>query len=95
MLWLLYNILIENCTAILINTNVPCIRIAKCVLYTKVLYTYIYIYVLYTKVFLINIGSPASKVTSASQSSHGTGSPVSKIHGTSFVTSTVKVHTFE
>ncbi|XP_058044302.1 YEATS domain-containing protein 2 isoform X2 [Ahaetulla prasina] len=37
-----------------------------------------------------NAGSPASKVTSTSQSSHGTGSPVSKIHGSSFVTSTVK-----
>ncbi|KAG8135783.1 putative YEATS domain-containing protein, partial [Naja naja] len=35
-------------------------------------------------------GSPASKVTSASQSSHGTSSPVSKIHGSSFVSSTVK-----
>ncbi|XP_034295693.1 YEATS domain-containing protein 2 [Pantherophis guttatus] len=41
-------------------------------------------------VSVTNAGSPASKVTSASQSSHGTGSPVSKIHGTSFVTSTVK-----
>ncbi|KAM6443198.1 YEATS domain-containing protein 2 isoform 2-T2 [Liasis olivaceus] len=37
-----------------------------------------------------NAGSPASKVTSVSQSSHGTGSPVSKIHGSSFVSSTVK-----
>ncbi|XP_061492353.1 YEATS domain-containing protein 2 [Rhineura floridana] len=34
--------------------------------------------------------SPASKVTSVSQASHGTGSPVSKIHGSSFVTSAVK-----
>ncbi|XP_062988523.1 YEATS domain-containing protein 2 [Elgaria multicarinata webbii] len=37
-----------------------------------------------------NAGSPASKVASVSQASHGTGSPVSKIHGSSFVTSTVK-----
>uniref|UniRef100_A0A8C5SWE1 YEATS domain-containing protein 2 n=1 Tax=Laticauda laticaudata TaxID=8630 RepID=A0A8C5SWE1_LATLA len=37
-----------------------------------------------------NAGSPASKVTSASQSAHGTSSPVSKIHGSSFVSSTVK-----
>lgn len=51
-------------------------------------------YILMSAVFLINIGSPASKVTSASQSSHGTGSPVSKIHGSSFVSSTVKVQTF-
>ncbi|XP_042313836.1 YEATS domain-containing protein 2 isoform X2 [Sceloporus undulatus] len=35
-------------------------------------------------------GSPASKVTNVSQASHGAGSPVSKIHGSSFVTSTVK-----
>nr|XP_020658702.1 YEATS domain-containing protein 2 isoform X1 [Pogona vitticeps]XP_020658704.1 YEATS domain-containing protein 2 isoform X1 [Pogona vitticeps]XP_020658705.1 YEATS domain-containing protein 2 isoform X1 [Pogona vitticeps]XP_020658706.1 YEATS domain-containing protein 2 isoform X1 [Pogona vitticeps]XP_020658707.1 YEATS domain-containing protein 2 isoform X1 [Pogona vitticeps]XP_020658708.1 YEATS domain-containing protein 2 isoform X1 [Pogona vitticeps]XP_020658709.1 YEATS domain-containing pr len=35
-------------------------------------------------------GSPASKVTSISQASHGTGCPVSKIHGSSFVTSAVK-----
>ncbi|XP_053166413.1 YEATS domain-containing protein 2 isoform X2 [Hemicordylus capensis] len=33
-------------------------------------------------------GSPASKVTSVSQASHGTGSP--KIHGSSFVSSAVK-----
>ncbi|KAH0623863.1 hypothetical protein JD844_007034 [Phrynosoma platyrhinos] len=37
-----------------------------------------------------NTGSPASKVTNVSQASHGTGSPVSKIHGSSFVTSTIK-----
>ncbi|KAJ7325065.1 hypothetical protein JRQ81_018085 [Phrynocephalus forsythii] len=35
-------------------------------------------------------GSPASKVTSISQASHGTGCPVSKIHGSSLVTSAVK-----
>uniref|UniRef100_A0A8D0E9M7 YEATS domain-containing protein 2 n=1 Tax=Salvator merianae TaxID=96440 RepID=A0A8D0E9M7_SALMN len=35
-------------------------------------------------------GSPASKATSISQASHGTGSPVSKIHGSSFMTSAVK-----
>uniref|UniRef100_A0A8C3JLH3 YEATS domain-containing protein 2 n=1 Tax=Calidris pygmaea TaxID=425635 RepID=A0A8C3JLH3_9CHAR len=35
-------------------------------------------------------GSPTSKLTSACQASHGTGSPVSKTHGSSFVTSTVK-----
>ncbi|XP_063163028.1 YEATS domain-containing protein 2 isoform X2 [Candoia aspera] len=42
-------------------------------------------------VSITNAGSPASKITSVSQSSHGTGSPVSKIHGSSFVSSTVKV----
>ncbi|PKU36121.1 yeats hypothetical protein [Limosa lapponica baueri] len=36
-------------------------------------------------------GSPTSKLTSGCQASHGTGSPVSKTHGSSFVTSTVKV----
>ncbi|KAM9542444.1 YEATS domain-containing protein 2 isoform 2-T3 [Guaruba guarouba] len=36
-------------------------------------------------------GSPTSKLTSACQASHGTGSPVSKTHGSSFVTSAVKV----
>ncbi|XP_065531574.1 YEATS domain-containing protein 2 isoform X3 [Lathamus discolor] len=36
-------------------------------------------------------GSPTSKLTSACQVSHGTGSPVSKTHGSSFVTSAVKV----
>ncbi|XP_072722569.1 YEATS domain-containing protein 2 isoform X3 [Ciconia boyciana] len=35
-------------------------------------------------------GSPTSKLTSVCQASHGTGSPVSKTHGTSFVTSVVK-----
>ncbi|KAM9614072.1 YEATS domain-containing protein 2 isoform 4-T7 [Morphnus guianensis] len=35
-------------------------------------------------------GSPASKLTSVCQASHGTGSPVSKTHGSSFVTSAVK-----
>ncbi|XP_065531576.1 YEATS domain-containing protein 2 isoform X5 [Lathamus discolor] len=35
-------------------------------------------------------GSPTSKLTSACQVSHGTGSPVSKTHGSSFVTSAVK-----
>ncbi|KAM8804959.1 YEATS domain-containing protein 2 [Eudromia elegans] len=35
-------------------------------------------------------GSPTSKLTSVCQASHGTGSPVSKTHGSSFVTSTVK-----
>nr|XP_060624150.1 YEATS domain-containing protein 2 isoform X1 [Anolis sagrei ordinatus] len=35
-------------------------------------------------------GNSASKVTNVSQASHGTGSPVSKIHGSSFVASTVK-----
>ncbi|NWS75394.1 YETS2 protein, partial [Crotophaga sulcirostris] len=33
---------------------------------------------------------PTSKLPGACQASHGTGSPVSKTHGTSFVTSTVK-----
>ncbi|NXW28939.1 YETS2 protein, partial [Phaetusa simplex] len=33
---------------------------------------------------------PTSKLTSVCQTSHGTGSPVSKTHGSSFVTSTVK-----
>uniref|UniRef100_A0A8C6JUV8 YEATS domain-containing protein 2 n=1 Tax=Melopsittacus undulatus TaxID=13146 RepID=A0A8C6JUV8_MELUD len=36
-------------------------------------------------------GSPTSKLSSACQVSHGTGSPVSKTHGSSFVTSAVKV----
>ncbi|KAM4659961.1 YEATS domain-containing protein 2 isoform 3-T7 [Amazona ochrocephala] len=36
-------------------------------------------------------GSPTSKLASACQASHGTGSPVSKTHGSSFVTSAVKV----
>lgn len=36
-------------------------------------------------------GSPTSKLTSVCQASHGTGSPVSKTHGSSFVTSVVKV----
>ncbi|XP_061234896.1 YEATS domain-containing protein 2 isoform X7 [Neopsephotus bourkii] len=36
-------------------------------------------------------GSPTSKLTSSCQVSHGTGSPVSKTHGSSFVTSAVKV----
>ncbi|NXU24772.1 YETS2 protein, partial [Thalassarche chlororhynchos] len=35
-------------------------------------------------------GSPTSKLTSVCQASHGTGSPVSKTHGSSFVTSVVK-----
>ncbi|KFP90572.1 YEATS domain-containing protein 2, partial [Apaloderma vittatum] len=35
-------------------------------------------------------GSPTSKLSSVCQTSHGTGSPVSKTHGTSFVTSAVK-----
>ncbi|XP_019341686.1 YEATS domain-containing protein 2 isoform X4 [Alligator mississippiensis] len=35
-------------------------------------------------------GSPTSKLTNVSQAVHGTGSPVSKIHGSSFVTSAVK-----
>ncbi|NXS99610.1 YETS2 protein, partial [Jacana jacana] len=35
-------------------------------------------------------GSPTSKLPSACQASHGTGSPVSKTHGSSFVTSAVK-----
>ncbi|XP_077681988.1 YEATS domain-containing protein 2 isoform X4 [Eretmochelys imbricata] len=35
-------------------------------------------------------GSPTSKQTSVSQASHGAGSPVSKIHGSSLVTSAVK-----
>uniref|UniRef100_A0A8C3JLE4 YEATS domain-containing protein 2 n=1 Tax=Calidris pygmaea TaxID=425635 RepID=A0A8C3JLE4_9CHAR len=38
----------------------------------------------------VDKGSPTSKLTSACQASHGTGSPVSKTHGSSFVTSTVK-----
>ncbi|XP_065700294.1 YEATS domain-containing protein 2 isoform X5 [Patagioenas fasciata] len=36
-------------------------------------------------------GSPTSKLSSVCQASHGTGSPVSKTHGSSFVTSAVKV----
>ncbi|MBZ3881202.1 YEATS domain-containing protein 2 [Sciurus carolinensis] len=36
-------------------------------------------------------GSPTNKLSTASQVSQGTGSPVPKIHGSSFVTSTVKV----
>ncbi|XP_035744739.1 YEATS domain-containing protein 2 isoform X6 [Egretta garzetta] len=35
-------------------------------------------------------GSPTSKLTTVCQASHGTGSPVSKTHGSSFVTSVVK-----
>ncbi|XP_054203179.1 YEATS domain-containing protein 2 isoform X5 [Homo sapiens] len=35
-------------------------------------------------------GSPTNKISTASQISQGTGSPVPKIHGSSFVTSTVK-----
>ncbi|XP_010178303.1 PREDICTED: YEATS domain-containing protein 2 [Mesitornis unicolor] len=35
-------------------------------------------------------GSPTSKLTSVCQTSHGTGSPVSKTHGSGFVTSAVK-----
>ncbi|KFQ81729.1 YEATS domain-containing protein 2 [Phaethon lepturus] len=35
-------------------------------------------------------GSPTSKLTSVCQASHGTGSPVSKTHGSGFVTSVVK-----
>ncbi|XP_047420280.1 YEATS domain-containing protein 2 isoform X1 [Sciurus carolinensis] len=35
-------------------------------------------------------GSPTNKLSTASQVSQGTGSPVPKIHGSSFVTSTVK-----
>ncbi|KAM9614076.1 YEATS domain-containing protein 2 isoform 8-T11 [Morphnus guianensis] len=38
----------------------------------------------------VDKGSPASKLTSVCQASHGTGSPVSKTHGSSFVTSAVK-----
>ncbi|XP_030430415.1 YEATS domain-containing protein 2 isoform X3 [Gopherus evgoodei] len=37
-----------------------------------------------------NTGSPTSKLTSVSQASHGASSPVSKIHGSSLVTSAVK-----
>ncbi|XP_006521968.1 YEATS domain-containing protein 2 isoform X6 [Mus musculus] len=36
-------------------------------------------------------GSPTSKLPVASQASQGTGSPIPKIHGSSFLTSTVKV----
>ncbi|XP_057288956.1 YEATS domain-containing protein 2 isoform X11 [Pezoporus wallicus] len=39
----------------------------------------------------VDKGSPTSKLTSACQVSLGTGSPVSKTHGSSFVTSAVKV----
>ncbi|XP_033711430.1 YEATS domain-containing protein 2 isoform X4 [Tursiops truncatus] len=35
-------------------------------------------------------GSPTSKLSTASQASQGTGSPIPKIHGSSFVTSAVK-----
>ncbi|KAM4659966.1 YEATS domain-containing protein 2 isoform 7-T12 [Amazona ochrocephala] len=38
----------------------------------------------------VDKGSPTSKLASACQASHGTGSPVSKTHGSSFVTSAVK-----
>ncbi|KAM6326442.1 YEATS domain-containing protein 2 isoform 2-T3 [Podargus strigoides] len=38
----------------------------------------------------VDKGSPTSKLTSVCQASHGTGSPVSKTHGSSFVTSSVK-----
>ncbi|XP_023592620.1 YEATS domain-containing protein 2 [Trichechus manatus latirostris] len=36
-------------------------------------------------------GSPTSKLSTASQASQGTGSPIPKIHGSSFVSSAVKV----
>ncbi|XP_071668522.1 YEATS domain-containing protein 2 isoform X7 [Patagioenas fasciata] len=39
----------------------------------------------------VDKGSPTSKLSSVCQASHGTGSPVSKTHGSSFVTSAVKV----
>ncbi|KAM6223918.1 YEATS domain-containing protein 2 [Rhynchocyon petersi] len=35
-------------------------------------------------------GSPTSKLSTASQASQGTGSPIPKIHGSGFITSTVK-----
>ncbi|KAM6063823.1 YEATS domain-containing protein 2 isoform 6-T6 [Theristicus caerulescens] len=38
----------------------------------------------------VDKGSPTSKLTGVCQASHGTGSPVSKTHGSSFVTSVVK-----
>ncbi|XP_064930354.1 YEATS domain-containing protein 2 isoform X10 [Columba livia] len=38
----------------------------------------------------VDKGSPTSKLSSVCQASHGTGSPVSKTHGSSFVTSAVK-----
>uniref|UniRef100_A0A8C3TU85 YEATS domain-containing protein 2 n=1 Tax=Catharus ustulatus TaxID=91951 RepID=A0A8C3TU85_CATUS len=38
----------------------------------------------------VDKGSPTSKLSSVCQASHGTGSPVSKTHGSSFGTSTVK-----
>uniref|UniRef100_A0A663LN75 YEATS domain-containing protein 2 n=1 Tax=Athene cunicularia TaxID=194338 RepID=A0A663LN75_ATHCN len=38
----------------------------------------------------VDKGSPTSKLTSVCQASHGTSSPVSKTHGSSFVTSAVK-----
>ncbi|XP_063195630.1 YEATS domain-containing protein 2 isoform X5 [Chroicocephalus ridibundus] len=38
----------------------------------------------------VDKGSPTSKLTSVCQTSHGTASPVSKTHGSSFVTSAVK-----
>ncbi|XP_027635341.1 YEATS domain-containing protein 2 isoform X3 [Falco biarmicus] len=38
----------------------------------------------------VDKGSPTSKQASVCQASHGTGSPVSKTHGNSFVTSAVK-----
>ncbi|KAM6063414.1 YEATS domain-containing protein 2 isoform 4-T8 [Chlamydotis macqueenii] len=38
----------------------------------------------------VDKGSPTSKLTAVCQASHGTGSPVSKTHGSSFVTSAVK-----
>ena len=52
-----------------------------------------FIYFIY--ILLLNLsclsGSPTSKLSTASQASQGTGSPIPKIHGSSFVTSTVKV----
>ncbi|XP_069721448.1 YEATS domain-containing protein 2 isoform X4 [Phaenicophaeus curvirostris] len=38
----------------------------------------------------VDKGSPTTKLSGVCQASHGTGSPVSKTHGTSFVTSAVK-----
>ncbi|XP_027749460.1 YEATS domain-containing protein 2 isoform X5 [Empidonax traillii] len=38
----------------------------------------------------VDKGSPTSKLSSVCQASHGTGSPVSKTHGSSFVSSAVK-----
>lgn len=39
-------------------------------------------------------GSPTNKLSTACQASQGTGSPIPKIHGSSFVTSAVKVTFF-